>query len=154
MTTKVIIDAEDFLEQLEDEFNKEVVFGVIDKDGRGSRVRSADGDLTLNQLFTILHEGSEAKNIPPRPIVDRLLESDQDYFIGLLEEYVIGRSKPDWETVGRLSAARLRIAFDQWQELGIAPNHPETIKRKGSQDPLVETGKLKAHINYAVKDKK
>lgn len=33
------------------------------------------------------------------------------------------------------------------------PNSPETIKRKGSDKPLIDTGRMRQSINYVIQEK-
>lgn len=50
--------------------------------------------------------------------------------------------------IGELTADRIK---DYIEELSYPPNHPATIRQKGSSSPLIDTGSLRDSIDYRVK---
>ena len=52
--------------------------------------------------------------------------------------------------VGKQMVKDIQSIFGDTSKL--APNAPSTIKRKGRNEPLVDTGTLRSKVNYRVED--
>lgn len=55
------------------------------------------------------------------------------------------------EAAGQIGAAAIKEAIIA---LDTPPNSPETIRRKGSSNPLVDTGHMVQSVTYVVRDRK
>jgi hypothetical protein len=106
-----------------------------------------------------VHEhGSPLFRVPPRPVLEPAIEykENQEQIIELMKDTVNvaldgGNVQPELEKVGMQGQNIARDWFtnpaNEWQE-----NANSTIKRKGSDKPLIDTGEMRKSITYVVKD--
>ena len=104
-----------------------------------------------------LHEhGSPAYRIPPRPVIEPALMHNQAAISTLMISAVSSYLKDDVEgfkkklkKIGMYAERVVRLWFDNplnnWP-----PNAPSTIKAKGSDHPLIDTGELRKSITYVL----
>lgn len=91
--------------------------------------------------------------IPERSFIRAGFEANKDYMndliVQLLPSVLIGRMKVDemYGIVGNAVVGRLHRYLVSLRE---PPNHPYTIKRKGSSNPLIDTGRLNQSITYRI----
>lgn len=111
---------------------------------------SAGGDIASIAFWN--HEGT-SRGIPPRPFITQTIETKQSNIGRLLKASIAAVMAP-----GDVDAALNKIGLGveglikQVTSSGaFAPNHPETIKRKGSSKPLIDTGRLLGAISYEIK---
>lgn len=132
--------------------------GIRDK----SMIREMQHDLDSGTPYSVAHElyvhenGSPLWNSPPRPVLEPALDSIKED-IALQMKQVVNAAlggndvKVELEKVGQLGEGTARKWFNnpenKWPE-----NSKETIKRKGSDRPLVDTGQLKRSIIYVIKE--
>lgn len=87
--------------------------------------------------------------IPERSFMRSTMDRGKPTYIGELQDAVEGAvdGRADLrQTVGRLG---LRVEGDIKQtitDLRSPPNAPSTIRRKGSSNPLIDTGRMRANI--------
>lgn len=107
----------------------------------------------------IREHGSPMMSIPPRPVLQPAIEDNKEHIGRLLAEAgnailqgdaVAGETKLN--NAGDFAAARAREWFENPQN-GWPPNSPRTIRRKGSDQPLIDTGEMRKAITYVVRDK-
>jgi hypothetical protein len=118
------------------------------------------GAVNNAQLLFIHTNGSPLRNIPKRPVIEPAIEERENKAaianeLGLAAKAVLD-GKPS-ETMTHLNRAGMegQNAARDWFESPInnwPPNTPETIERKGSDRPLVDTGQMRKAIIYVVKD--
>ena len=101
-------------------------------------------------------KGSPARNIPPRPVLEPAIE---DKFEVISNEIKEGASKglegdmqgfyDNYERAGLMAFTASVDWFDNpknnWK-----PNAESTIKAKGSDSPLIDTGEMRKSITYAI----
>jgi hypothetical protein len=113
------------------------------------------------QLVYIHTNGSPARNIPPRPIREPAIEAEdnKNEIARLLEESAKavlegdeGTAQQRLEEAGMTGMVAARDWFDDPRN-NWAPDKPATIKRKGSDHPLIDTGAMRQAITYIVTDK-
>lgn len=91
--------------------------------------------------------------IPERAFLRNGYDENKDEFIevaeGLLGDVIGGTMTADmlFKTVGLFMKSRIQ---DYATELDSPPNHPYTLKNKGSSNPLVDTGDMIGAIEYKV----
>jgi len=88
-----------------------------------------------------------APNIPARP----LLRLAAKRFTTAGRTKILGRTsaKEFLKNVGERGKEALQSAFD---DNSFAPNAPSTIRKKGSDKPLIDTGAAREEITYEVRN--
>ena len=112
---------------------------------------SGDGAATLLEIAAIHEFG--AGPIPQRSFIRATMDARQAD-IARLQEVLVGQVL-DGKITPDQALALLGAKVAAWMQKtiseGIAPElKPETIARKGSSVPLVDTGQLKSSITYVV----
>jgi hypothetical protein len=129
--------------------------GVLSE--KGGDAAHGDGDITMTELMAIHEFGSEAANIPERaPIRTTFAENEGETveICAKLSKAVVTGGMPARKALGLLGAwgaAQVKKRITEGEHLP-PPNAPATIARKGSERPLVDTGRLVGAINYEVVD--
>lgn len=112
------------------------------------------------ELLYIHTNGSPAKGIPARPVVEPAIEQPAvlDQIADLLMEAAvasldgnIGLAKSNLDKAGLAGENATKEYFtgaNDW-----TPNKPATIAAKGSDRPLIDTGALRQAITHVVKEK-
>jgi hypothetical protein len=111
---------------------------------------SAGGDIASIAFWN--HEGT-SRGIPPRPFVMQAVETKQAMIGAALKASIAAIMTPG-DVQGALDRIGLSVqtAIKQTIKGGsFAANHPDTIKRKGSSSPLIDTGRLIGSIGYEIK---
>lgn len=104
----------------------------------------------------IREHGSPAYRVPPRPFLEPGIEKHLDLVengmkAALLDVLDGGDGKAQRERLGATMAAKVQAYFQE--DNGWPPNAPSTIKKKGSAQPLVDTGALRQSITYIIRAK-
>lgn len=111
---------------------------------------SAGGDIASIAFWN--HEGT-SRGIPPRPFITQAIETKQAMIGSALKSSIAAIMDPGdvQGAVDRIGLS-LQTAIKQTIKGGsFAPNHPDTIKRKGSSSPLIDTGRLIGSVSYEIK---
>lgn len=120
---------------------------------------SAAQDVTNAQLLFIHSKGSRLRGIPPRPVIEPAImapgnkepiDKEMQFAIaaglgGFPEERLMHLKRAGM--AARNASRRWFTANNGWP-----PNTPSTIKAKGSDRPLIDTGALKNAITYVVSE--
>lgn len=133
----------------------EVVVGIPEE----FNVGEANGFTSAGLLY--MHEqGVPSHNIPPRPVLGPALsQADVSEQIKLLmsEAMEAALANGDLETAKENYEKAGMVGRDACKAYitggGLAPNAPSTIAKKGSSNPLIDTGAMYGSINYAVRRK-
>ena len=135
--------------------------GVRRKEMRDEMDAMMDTGMKYSQAHKlyIREHGSPMLSIPPRPVLQPAIEDNKEYIGQLLAEAgkaILQGDAAAGETklhnAGDFAAARAKEWFENPQN-GWPPNSPRTIRRKGSDQPLVDTGEMRKAITYVVRDK-
>lgn len=122
--------------------------------------KSAEKDINNAELLFIQENGSPINKIPPRPLLKPAIEADGNRQAIAHEISASVKSQLDGDKEGaeknmlRASIAGQNAAR-KWFTDGRnnwAPNAPSTVKRKGSDRPLIDTGALRASIVGVVRE--
>lgn len=103
-------------------------------------------------------QGSPLFQTPPRPVLEPAIENDKEEIASYLKKAAQYTLDGDTENAKKeLEAAGLegQNAARDWfanPKNGWDPNSPSTIKRKGSDKPLIDTGEMRKAITYVVKE--
>lgn len=102
----------------------------------------------LASLAAVLEFGNE--HIPSRPFLRQTLAENQEKYIGFFRQW-FEQGVPIPQIYERLAVmaqgdVQLNIVKGNW-----VANAPQTIKRKKSSKPLIDTGKLRQSVRGVVK---
>ena len=120
--------------------------------------KAALGDVTNAELLFIHTKGSPINHIPARPVLQPAIEANKDSInheinasikASLAGDKALAQKKMMRAALAGQNAAR-RWFTDPRN--GWAPNTPGTIKAKGSDQPLIDTGALRASIVGVVRE--
>jgi phage gpG-like protein len=140
------------------EFKPEVKVGIL---GDAEKNARTDG-LTNVEIGTVHEFGSPSEGIPERSFLRSTMEAKGDEYratLGRELRQAFGQKGLELQESALLVLERLgmRASADVKERIreGIAPaNAPETVERKGSSTPLVDTGQLINSISWQVGQKK
>lgn len=125
--------------------------------GNNAAKQEHDGTPLTNSELGVIHEfGSVANNIPPRSFLRMPVEMKEKEIVQSMASYRTknalenGNIKRVFQDLGLYAEAVVKQAFSsggfgQW-----APNKPQTIARKGSDKPLIDTSQLRRSITSDV----
>lgn len=126
--------------------------GVLD-DGPKRERDGASGPLSLLEVAALHEFGAPAAGIPQRSFVRATADEKRteigDLQVALATRVVNGKVAPEQalDLMGAKVASMVQAKIVE----GIAPPlAPETVARKGSSVPLVDTGQLKSAITWKV----
>lgn len=127
---------------------KNVYIGVI---GNNSE---HEGELNNAQLMAIHEFGTDDGHVPERAPIRKTMAKNGDSYGTMFEKAIKGvlEGKSDADII--LNRIGAQVAGDVVGEIraGVDPElAPSTIKRKGSDRPLIDTGALVQSISYEVK---
>ena len=132
--------------------------GTAGKRRKARIERAIKSEVTNAELMFIHSRGSELRGIPARPVIEPAIEADGNREAIAAELATAGQgvleANPSKTITGmkRAGLAGQNAARDwftdprnNWPE-----NSPRTIREKGSDRPLIDTGALRAAITYVV----
>lgn len=144
-------DMDSFKHAIERLSNARVLVGIPEKN------TSRPGEAVTNAGLMYIHtNGSQALHIPARPVIEPAIEAKDNkaMIVDELGKAAIAEleGKQD-ETILHLQNAGTTAAdaAKRWfrdPRNGWAPNAPYTIARKGSDQPLFDTGEMKRAITH------
>jgi hypothetical protein len=103
------------------------------------------------QIGAMNHFGTD--RIPARPWLDVGVASASQEVLDTIAEAIEDGEQMDvaLNRVGLVAVAGVQNYMD---ELSSPSNAPSTVKRKGTDNPLVDTGELKQSVNYKITNTK
>ena len=113
-------------------------------------------DLTNAQKLFINSRGSPATNMPPRPVIEPAIEDKFDQISEVIKQGAIKGLEGDMEGFRQdydLAGLMGQTASINWfdnPKNNWSPNAESTIKKKGSNAPLIDTGAMRKAITYSV----
>lgn len=119
--------------------------GIIDAGKHSS------GDMTVAEIGFANEFGTET--IPERSFIRSVTRGNKKEIIAMQKQLLKKITEGKLTTVTALGLLGEKIADMISQKivtLKTPPNSPETIRRKGTSNPLVQTGQLKNSITYEV----
>ena len=104
----------------------------------------------------IKEHGSPAYRVPPRPFLEPGIEKHLDLVekgmkAALQDVLDGGDGRAQRERLGATMAAQVQKYFQE--DNGWPPNAASTVAKKGSAQPLVDTGALRQSITYVIRKK-
>ena len=114
--------------------------------------------MTNAQKLFINSRGSPAKYIPPRPVLEPAIQDKFDQISAKIREGVIKGLegdmegfREDYEMAGLMGVSASINWFDNPKN-NWPPNAERTIKQKGSDSPLIDTGEMRKAITYVIRE--
>jgi hypothetical protein len=130
---------------------KQVLVGVRSKEGA---LVPEGGDLNLAEIAAVNEFGSDDGHVPERSYLrSTMLEKESEYVdeVGKIVLAAIqGRQSVD-QGLGRLGLRAVRDVQATMRDLDTPPNAPSTIARKGADNPLIDTGRLRQSIDFEIR---
>lgn len=125
-------------------------------------IHAMQHDIDTGMPYSEAHElyvhenGSPLWNIPPRPILEPAMENGKEQMADLMKDVAIdaleGKNvQSGLEKVG-LQGQNIARGWFTNPSNNWAANSKETVNKKGSDRPLVDSGELRKSITYVVKD--
>ena len=108
-------------------------------------------DIALwNELGT-----SGAHPIPARPFLRQSVDGNEDKIRAHCAQQAraIARGGTAEEALKKIGIHMKGIVQKTIKEGSFVPNAPSTIRKKGSDKPLIDTGRLRQSVNYHIKPK-
>ena len=117
--------------------DKTVLVGIHDSAGEH------EGGISNAQLGAVLHFGND--HIPARPWLDVGVQQGNKEYSEIIEDNADDLDRA-MEQIGVVAVGRVQ---EYMNELKTPPNAASTIKKKGSSNPLIDTGNLKQSVTYS-----
>lgn len=117
----------------------------------GAGMAEQGSDITMAQLGAIMQYGND--NIPARPWLDKGAETGTREYLETIQEGIEDglTSKQIMNQVGAIATGYVQ---EYITDLRYPPNAESTIRQKGSDNPLIDTGAMRNSVTYQVTDKK
>lgn len=113
------------------------------------------GGVTNAELLYIHNNGAPGAGIPARPVLEPGIQETSESIRPLLHEGIkkalngdLGSANAAYQKAGMLGTSGVQGKFG----VGLTALKPETVKRKGSSLPLIDTGSLRKAITYVVRE--
>jgi hypothetical protein len=120
---------------------------------RSSGVYKENPDMTVAQVAAIHEFGSKDGSIPERSFMRTAIHENSNELTKLLKKLtsLIAESKMnEHAAMGHIGEFVKNLIKGRIVSGPFTPNTPETIKRKGSSSPLIDTGQMLASVEYKV----
>jgi hypothetical protein len=113
-----------------------------------------DGEISNAQLAYVQNYGSPAAGIPARPFMEPGIEDAKERISAQLKKGSRALMDGDLHTANQAMNAAGLIAVNSIKNKitdgDFEPLKPATVKRKGSDKPLVDTGSMRNAITYLI----
>lgn len=148
--------AEAALKKLTQQFEREemqILVGV--PEGAGSYDSEGGQQLTIATIAAVNEFGTADGRIPARPFLSTAIEEGAPKFVRTVElglpKVLSGEQPMSWlmHRVGNIAKGEVQQKIT---DIKNPPNAPATIAKKGSSNPLIDTGALRNSIDYLIID--
>ena len=108
----------------------------------------------LHAVGLHLSNDTNTINIPERRFIRGAFEQKKQEMMEqtqkLVEQYIYLQIDEEafWSTLGQVLAGKVQ---EYMTELDSPPNHPFTIRQKGSSNPLIDSGRLRQAVTWKVR---
>lgn len=126
--------------------DKFITVGVHESDN----ARGGDS-MTNARLGAIQHYGND--HIPARPWLDTGVASGTPNIVDTISDGLEDGLEMD-QILNRVGVVAVAAVQDYMTEIDTPPNAPSTIAKKGSANPLIDTGELKQSVTYDITNSK
>lgn len=122
--------------------NKRITVGIHESAGQ-----HPDAGITNAQLGATLHFGTMNGRIPARPWLDVGVASGNKEYVSIIANGLENNLPLDQilNQIGVVAVGNVQLYMTQ---LKSPPNAPSTIDKKGSSNPLIDTGNLRSSVTF------
>lgn len=94
-------------------------------------------------------------NSPSRPFLRQTVDDNQDKIDQMCAQVAdrIAKGGSAEQGLKQLGAFGVMLVQDKIRNGSYAPNAPSTVRRKGSDQPLIDTGQMRQSVHYIVRKK-
>ena len=94
-------------------------------------------------------------NIPPRPFIRQTVDNNEAKFQSQMKASAskLAKGTSSDEVLNELGVFAKGLLQKEIKDGGFIANAPSTVKKKGSDKPLIDTGLLRQSANYVIKKK-
>ena len=151
-------EGEKFYAQIKELKKLEVRVG-FQSDGTMAAMRDKDGNVTESKDVTMLdiamwnELGTE--NAPARPFLRQTADNNKSKIITfcVAQANKIAQGGTAESCLKNIGVFAKGLVQQQIVDGDFEPNAPSTIRKKGSDKPLIDTGRLRQSVNYVIKQK-
>ena len=121
--------------------------------GNEGQEQAGDSRLTVVDVATFNEFGTQ--NSPARPFLRKAMDENRDVIGRAFEQAVrdvVDRKVSAVQAAARLGELGVSLVKRKIVSLKDPPNAPATVARKGSSNPLVDTGQLLQSVTYTVRE--
>lgn len=93
--------------------------------------------------------GPHVINIPARPWLNPGVDSGTEEYLKIIER-ALAAGEPLGKALNQIGVVATGMVQKYMTELRTPPNAPSTIKAKGSSNPLIDSGALRASVTYRI----
>lgn len=115
-----------------------------------------EGEAATNAEIALVHEyGSPSRGIPERSFLRASIDlhrADYRAFLAAAARKLLDKGSSDMQQVFELLGLKAAADVKNLMRLPgyFVPNTPETMRRKGSSQPLIDTGQLISSVGFRV----
>ena len=134
-------DDKEMLKDIRKQKKRSVTVGFFDE-------KYPDGK-RVGKIATIQEYGAPEKNIPPRPFMRYTEQKNKRKWFEFVRDMLPQNMdlEKTMSFLGDLIAEDVRDSIIDWDT---PPNRPSTIARKGFNDPLIDTGRMRDSVGWKV----
>lgn len=142
-----LIGFQELEDQLRDELRALMPDSVVTVGIHEDTGMAATGEITMATLGAVQEFGTDT--IPARPWLVPGVEGATEEILATIEDGIEDGLAPEMilNRVGLVAAGEVKMYIT---ELRTPPNAPSTIAQKGSDNPLIDTGAMRASVNYQI----
>ena len=139
------------------DFNAREAIRTGNQKTTGRKLNNTQKSITLVEIGTINEFGSSDGRIPARSFLRSTVKEKRAKYKALsakIVEKVIDKPEDFLLLLGKLGQIAENDVKNKIRDLKEPKNAPLTIKLKGSDNPLIDTGQLRQAIRFVIDDKK
>ena len=128
-----------------------VKVGILEAAGNHSNVEEGEAPKTVAELAAVNEYGSSDGRIPARPAWRNTLDGNKAKIIQALRktaEAIVSKGASVDIAMGRVGLMGQALIRKSITALKTPPNAPLTIAKKGSSNPLIDTGQTRQAVTF------
>lgn len=146
-----------FLAEIEKLKTLQVRIGYQD-DGSLAAKRTKDGveDASVTLLDVAMWNELGTVNSPPRPFLRQSVDDNASKISAFCGDQLqkLAQGTTDAETIlKQVGVMQKGLVQEKIRNGDFEPNSPSTVKKKGSDKPLIDTARMRQSVNYAIQRK-
>lgn len=119
---------------------------------QGAAAAIFDGDASVVDIATFNEFGT--KDVPPRPFLRSTIDTNREKYLKVLQDVtgqILDRKMTALEAAERIGILAQADVQKKIRNLRTPANKQSTIDKKGSDNPLVDIGRLLQSVTYTVR---